>query len=417
MSQPANKRSDHKKNVLHGFFLSMGITIAEPHTILPLIISHFSGGAILIGFFSSLLRGGAIIVQLYAAFHAQSYPRMMPYFRRVLMARFLAWFFIGVAIFIFGDTSPNLTLCCIGFGLFVFSFSAGFGAIYFREITAKIFTHKFRGQTMSVRQFFAGFGALLSGAGAGYILELYELPFSFGFLFIISAFLMGFGYIAIVTVDEPIKEKVLKKEKSFKLFLQNALKTLKSDSQLKIQVSTFLLGYSYLFSLPFIILDAQDNIHLHGTAIGMLITSQMVGAMFSNIIWGKLSSKGLNKLISNITIFMSMISVFLAFFATTLEMYMIIFFIVGASIDGNRIASSNLLLILAPEDKRPIYSALQTNILSFGMFFSIFGGILLSLTNYSVLYAFTIICLCASFILSFKLNDEEPCVVNSKAIK
>jgi len=72
MSQPANKRSDHKKNVLHGFFLSMGITIAEPHTILPLIISHFGGGAILIGFFSSLLRGGAIIVQLYAAFHAQS---------------------------------------------------------------------------------------------------------------------------------------------------------------------------------------------------------------------------------------------------------------------------------------------------------------------------------------------------------
>lgn len=411
MIQPENKQSDHKKNVLHGFFLSIGITIAEPHTILPLMISYFGGGAILIGFFSSLLRGGAIIVQLYAAFHAQSYPKMMPYFRRVLVARFLAWFIIGVAILMFGDRSPNLTLWCIGIGLFIFSFSAGFGAIYFREITAKIFTHKFRGQTMSVRQFFAGFGALISGAGAGYILELYDPPFSFGFLFIVSAFLMGFGSIAIATVTEPIKKKVLKKEKSFKLFLQNALKTLKADSQLKIQVVTFLLGYSYLFALPFIILDAQNKIDLDGTAIAMLITSQMVGAMFSNIIWGKLSAKGLNKLISNITIFMSMISIFLAFFTSTLEMYMIIFFIVGASIDGNRIASSNLLLILAPEDKRPIYSALQTNILSFGMFFSIFGGILLSLTNYSVLYAFTLICLCASFILSFKLNDEEPSII------
>ena len=52
MAPQQNKKSDHIKNVLHGFFLSIGTTIAEPHTILPLIISHFGGGAILIGFFS-----------------------------------------------------------------------------------------------------------------------------------------------------------------------------------------------------------------------------------------------------------------------------------------------------------------------------------------------------------------------------
>lgn len=407
MTQPANKKSDHVKNVLHGFFLSIGTTIAEPHTILPLIISHFGGGAVLIGFFSSLLRGGAVIVQLYAAFHAQAYSKMMPYFRRVLITRFFAWFFIGVAILLFGDGSSVLTLWCIGLGLFIFSFSAGFGAIYFREIVAKLFTHKFRGKTMSVRQFFAGFGALISGAGAGYILELYEPPFSFGFLFIVSAFLMGFGYFAIGTVDEPVKQKVAAKEKSFKLFLQNALKTLKADYQLKIQVTTFLLAYSYLFALPFIILDAKDKIELDGTAIGILITAQMIGAMFSNIAWGRLSSKGLNKLISNITIFMSLVAISLAFIASSLYLYVVIFFIIGASIDGNRIASSNLLLIIAPEEKRPIYSALQTNILSMGMFFSILGGIILSLTSYEILYGFTIICLGCSFLLSLKLQDER----------
>jgi len=406
MSKPQDKPSDHKKNVLHGFFLSIGTTIAEPHTILPLMISHFGGGAILIGFFSSLLRGGAIIVQLYAAFHAQSYPKMMPYFRRVLVTRLFAWFFIGVAILFFGKDSPTLTLWSIGIGLFIFSFSAGFGAIYFREIIAKVFTHKFRGKTMSIRQFFSGLGALLSGAGAGYILETYDAPFSFGILFIVSAFVMALGYIAIGTVSEPIKEKVSQKEKSFKLFLKNAMKTLKSDSQLKIQVSTFLLAYSYLFALPFIILDAQTKIDLNGTTIGLLITAQMVGAMLSNIAWGKLSSQGLNKLISHITIVMTIVAILLAFFASTLSFYMLIFCIIGASMDGNRIASSNLLLILAPEEKRPVYSALQTNILSFGMFFSIFGGILLSLTSYNVLYIFTLICLSISLILSFKLKDE-----------
>ena len=104
MTKPQDRPSDHKRNVLHGFFLSVGTTIAEPHTILPLMISHFGGGAILIGFFSSLLRGGAILVQLYAAFHAQSYPRMLPYFRRVLTTRFFAWLFIGISILLFGES-------------------------------------------------------------------------------------------------------------------------------------------------------------------------------------------------------------------------------------------------------------------------------------------------------------------------
>ncbi len=406
MNKPADKKSDHVRNVLHGFFLTIGTTIAEPHTILPLIISHFGGGPILIGFFSSLLRGGAVIIQLYAAFHAQTYSRMMPYFRRVLITRFFAWLFIGIAILLFGKEYPTFTLWCIGIGLFIFSFSAGFGAIYFREITAKLFSHRFRGKTMSTRQFFSGAGAIISGAVAGYILAIYEAPFSFGILFVVSAFIMGFGYLAIGTVAEPIKEKVAQKEKSFRLFLKNAYATLKADSQLKIQVSTFLLAYSYLFALPFIIVDAKTKIELTGTAIGLLITSQMVGAMFSNILWGKLSGKGLNKLIAQITITTTIFAIFLAFITSSLYGYMIIFFLVGTAMDGNRIASGNLLLILAPAEKRPVYSALQTNIVSFGMFFSVFGGLLLSFTSYIVLYSFTIIALSVALFLSFKLKDQ-----------
>ena len=406
-NEPQNRKSDHKRNVLHGFFLTIGTTIAEPHTILPLIISHFGGGAILIGIFSSLLRGGAILVQLYAAFHAQSYPRMMPYFRRVLVTRFFAWLFIGIAILLFGESSPTLTLWCIGIGLFIFSFAAGFGAIYFKEIIAKVFTHRYRGKTMSIRQFFSGAGAILSGAVAGYILQLYEAPYSFGILFVASTFIMALGYIAIGTVAEPIKQNVAIKEKSFKLFLQNAYKILKNDSQLKVQVFTFLLAYGYLFALPFIIIDASDKIDLDGAAIGMLITAQMVGAMLSNILWGRLSSHGKNRIIAQITIATTIVAITLAFLNTTLLGYMVLFFLVGSAMDGNRIASGNLILILAPEDKRPVYNALQTNIVSFGLFFSIVGGVILTLTSYEVLYSFTICSLSIALILSFKLKDEK----------
>jgi MFS family permease len=402
-----DKKLNHIKNVLHGFFLSIGTTIAEPHTILPLIVTHFGGGAILVGLYSALLKGGVVLIQLYAAFRAQSYPYMLKYLRRVFVIRFFAWFFIGLGIIIFGDDYPNLTLFCIGFGLFVFSFSAGFGTIYFKEITAKIFSHKFRGKTMAIRQFFSAFGALLSGAGAGYILSNFEAPLSYGLLFIISTFLMGCGYLAFGLVDEPINEDTPKKEKSFGVFLKNAFLILKTDKVLKIQIFTFFFGYSYLFALPFIIIDAQNSIKLDGEAIGFIITAQMVGAMFSNLLWGKMSSLGLNKRISNITLFMFIVAISLAFIGDSLLIYMGIFFIIGAAIDGNRIASENLILIIAPKEKRPIYIALQNNIVSIGIFFSIIGGVILSISSYTFLYIFTLFLLFVAFIVSFWLQDKE----------
>jgi len=291
-------------------------------------------------------------------------------------------------------------------GLFIFSFSAGFGAIYFREITAKLFSHKFRGKTMSIRQFFSGAGAISGGVGAGYILSAYNSSQGYGVLFIISAFIMGFGYIAIGTVAEPTKQKVATKEKSFGLFLKNAYATLQSDAQLKVQVFTFLLAYSYLFALPFIIVDAKTKIDLDGSAIGLIIIAQMVGAMISNIAWARLSMHGKYRLIAQITILTTIIAISLAFVSSSLFTYMTLFFLIGSAMDGNRIASGNLLLILAPEEKRPIYSALQTNIVSFGMFFSLIGGVLLSISSYKVLYLFTIIMLFIALFLSQKLQDE-----------
>ena len=102
---------------------------------------------------------------------------------------------------------------------------------------------------------------------------------------------------------------------------------------------------------------------------------------------------------------MQIFAIVLAFNASSRYEYMIIFFVVGASIDGNRIASSNLILKLAPAEKRPVYIALQMNIVSLGMFFSIIGGVILHYLNYTVLYNSAIITLLLALCLSFKLRD------------
>ena len=216
---------------------------------------------------------------------------------------------------------------------------------------------------------------------------------------------MGFGYIAFGGIDEPIKEQVSARENSFKKFLHNSWLLLQSDKDLQIQLSTFFLDYGYLISLPFIILDAGDKIDIDGIAVGSLITTQMIGAMLSNFLWGRLSGKGHNRLTANISIFAHITAILIAFNASSLYEYMLVFFLVGAAIDGNRIASGNLILSIAPADKRPVYVALHINIVSFGLFFSIIGGIILHFFNYTLLYSITTVILLGAMFFSFKLKD------------
>jgi len=397
-------RSSRIKAVAHGFFLSITTTIAEPAIILPLILNFFGASSLLIGLLSSLLKGGAIIVQLFAAFSAQSYPRVMPYLRFVFLARFLSWFVIGAGIYFFGSTHPSWALWSIGIGLFIFSFAAGFGSIYFNEILGKVFTHRYRGRVFAQRQFAAGVGALISGVSAGAILEYTPAPESFAYLFMFSAFVMILGVIPYALIHEPVKENINAKEDHFHTFILKSFALLSLDRQLRRQIRTYLLAYSHLFSLPFIILQAQSSLHLGGVQIGYLLTSQVVGGMLSNLVWGKLSSHGKIRLIITVSFIGYICANTLAFFADELWHYALLFFLLGAAMDGMRLAFSNNILIIAPEHLRPVYIALQSNLTSIGLFFAIPGAVILEVYGYEVLYSFTILMLIAGMMSAKRLD-------------
>ena len=402
MYQIDNPKNNYK-NVTHAFFLALAITIAEPSTILPLIIHHFSDSVIIVGIFTSLLRGGAITIQLYAAFHAQAYKRVLPYLSKVFFFRFLSWFTIGASIYFIGDSNKPLTLFFIGLGLFFFSFTAGFGAIYFKELQAKIFSKKYRGKTMANRQIAGAIASIISGGVAGYVLVSFEAPDSYAYLFMVSSLFMIIGFGVFTTIDEPSKENISIKEKDFKTFLKNAMKILKQDKRLQQQILAMFLSLSYLISMPFVILKANSSFELTGWMLGGFITVQMIGSILgSTLLWRWISNY--EKMLSLAFIFM-IIAFIIALFADNIYSYSLIFLFLGIGLDGFSNSGMNLVIEIAPEDKRPVYTAIQTNLVSFGLFFPIFGGLLLNyLNSYTLIYGLTILLLIIGLIISLGLH-------------
>lgn len=391
------------KSVAHAFFLSLAITIAEPSTILPLMVHHFSDSVIIVGIFASLLRGGAIVIQLYAAFHAQAYQRVLPYLNKVFFFRFLSWFMIGVSIFLFGETNKLLTLFFIGLGLFFFSFTAGFGAIYFKELQAKLFSKTYRGKSMAHRQIAGSVASIISGGIAGYVLQHFEAPINYAYLFIVSSLLMAIGFGVFSTIEEPAKQNVSDKEKSFKTFMKNSRLLLKSDARLQRQIIVIFLSFSYLLAMPFVILNANNSFTLTGWMLGGFITVQMLGSILgSTFLWTRIDDY--EKMLSLSFVFIIAAFV-IALFANNVYGYGLIFLLFGIALDGFSNSSMNLVIEIAPEEKRPVYTAIQTNITSIGLFFPILGGVILKFVeSYTAIYLLTIALLSAGFILSLRLK-------------
>ena len=401
-----NLNSNRNRFIAQSFFLAAAVSIADTSTVLPLIIDYFKGSEILVGILSSLMKGGAIVMQLWTAFKAQEHSKVLKSLKNVFILRFLTWFSVGLSILFFSVYSNLVILVLISIFLFLFSFTAGVGVIYYQEILGKSFTKKYRGKAIAYKQIASGIAGIISGGISGLILEYFSKPNSFSFLFLISGAIMAVGFVIFWKFKEPIKNTTVKKEQNFGLFLNNAGKILKKDKTLQIQILSKFLSYSLFLIFPFIILYAKNEIGIRAKDIGFIISLQMSGAVLGNFLWGYLAAKNRNKYIIIISFVFTILAISTSFIATNIYYFYAIYFIAGAAIDGFRLAFSNLILIIAPEEKRPVYVAVQNNLSSLGLFFAIPGGIILKSFNFSTLTFITLSFLFIGLIISFKLKKQ-----------
>jgi MFS family permease len=188
------------------------------------------------------------------------------------------------------------------------------------------------------------------------------------------------------------------------VFIRNTVALLKQENILLNQIIVCIISYSYLFALPFIIKYNKPELNLGGLAVSSAVPL-LTGSILGNILWARLASRNSNKIIVRISFLMMILSLTIALLPSNIFIFVLIFLFAGSASDGFRLAFKNLVLNLAPEEKRPVYFAVQNFITSIGLFFSIPGGVLLKLIGFKALIILTIGVLLSGFIYSQKLKD------------
>ncbi|MEA2043647.1 MAG: MFS transporter [Bacteroidota bacterium] len=399
-----NLKSNRNRFIIQSFFLVAATASVEPATVMPLIVDYFNGSEVLTGLLMTLMKGGAVVMQMWAAFHARNKPRVIPYLRRVFTARFGTWFALGIVMLMGLTASDSVVLILFSVLLFLFSFSAGFGVIYYQEISGKSFTKEYRGKMFAMRQIASGLAGIAAGGISGYVLANIEKPNAFAYLFMVSGIIMATGFAVFWNFKEPVKIKVDKKFSSFKEFLGDAVMLLRADKELIQLVLIKFFSFGFMLIMPFVILHAKNNFGIEGKDVGIIISMLMVGAVLSSVLWGMLTVKNRNRCIVIVSFVLAIAGVVFAFYGKSIEALYPVYFLFGAARDGFKLSVTNILLTIAPEEKRPAYIAVQNNLSSLGLFLPIIGGIIYKYIDFSTLSLITIGFLILGLLISFRLR-------------
>lgn len=404
---PPYYRFNFAMGLIHGVFFQAGMAFSEATTVLPVFLSYFTASQGMIGFFSALMKIGSVFPQMFVANMLETKPRKKALLVVMIWVRAVAWLILGILAYYCPPSKPTIVLAALIILFFVFSFAGGVATIPFTDLWGKALPTTLRGRFFGHRQLWGGLMAIGAGLCVKKILANPNISFpkNYSFLFLLSFVFISISYIALSLVHEP-EGQASEHRREIVPFFKESIPLLWQDRNFGILVLTQLAVGFMAFALPFYVLYGKNELNMATEQIGILVGAQMVGGIFSNLLWAQLSDRLGNRIVIILTAFTAALVPLLGLLSSIVgwQLLILLFTLIGFSTNGGQIGFTNYLLEIAPEHLRPTYIALRGTIMGLAMLLPIFGGLMIDMTSYQTTFLVTLIVLLSGIVLSFTLK-------------
>jgi MFS family permease len=378
----------------HGAFVTMGMALTQPTTVISAFVADLTGSNIWVGGLSTVLTVAGALPQLFVARWIEPKPRKMPYLLAAISLRVISWGMLAWLIFAIGNKQPMVLAWILVGMLAVFYAGGGIANIPFTDIIGKIIPAGKRGV------FFGGRGALAGPLSVGAaliakrILTQVSYPNNYALLFGLAALGLAIASLGFWAMREPLTIEVEVKSQSWHEYWQQLL--IASHSIKTLIAAQLLTGFS-LMALPFYVVYARNQLEAPAEAVGWFLLVQVLGGSLSNIVWSRLVDHNGSRYM---LFFCAVISTLTPILAIILSQFgwkglLPVFFLAGAITNGRRVGFQSALLEVAPENKRSTYAGLNAVLTLPVAFLSLAAGLFLQKLSYHALFLFT-----AAFIMA-----------------
>src|SRR5205823_11220541 len=158
---------------------------------------------VVIGAIPAVMTLGWFLPSLFAAGHAQSLPRKLPFVLRYTVWERVPFLVLAFVAFFVARPAPALALAVLLATLLVVTGMGGVLMPAWMDIVGRTVPTRVRGRFFAVANIVGSVGGLAGSVVTAYCLARVPPPGSYGVCFLFAALFMGLSYMALVAVREP----------------------------------------------------------------------------------------------------------------------------------------------------------------------------------------------------------------------
>jgi MFS family permease len=401
-----------------GASFQAGSSAVDSATIVASLVNHLTGSVYAVGAASAVLRLGWLSTQLVVGFLAQRSARRMPYYVVGAFGRAACLAVIALLLAVAGEANP--VWVAAGFLILwtLYAFVSGIVAVPYNDIVGRSIPSAARSRMLAWRFFGGGVMALGVAAIAHRLLASGPVLSAYGWIFALAAILMFLSSISFVSAGEPPTSASFKKiafSGSFRTFLADGAAVLKSDHRFRLFLYTQWLAGATLMALPFYVITAT-TVGLGLKDVGILLGAQTAGSLASNGVWGHIGDQhGKLRLLQSVGVLrlappIGVLAILLGPDFSRPELLWscaLLFFAIGALVNGMTIGYLGYLMEISPDDKRPAYSAYFNTLASPAALLPLVGAMIADAASLAAVFFVTIAASIAQLYLFARLARWE----------
>lgn len=399
-----------------GTAFQAGSAAVDSATVMSALVYQLTGSSVAVGAVSTILRLGWLLPQLFVGYFAGRGASSMPFYIVGAFGRTAAIAKLAIVLWI-GATAgwAHATLGAATLGLWVlYAFLSGIVGVPYNDIVARSVPSEQRSRMLSIRFFGGGIIALFVAALADRLLRTLEFPASYAAVLGIAATLMLLSSFIFTAMGEPERNTPLKVAGSFTAYLREGAVTFREDPVFRRFVFAQWCGGAVLIAAPFFIV-AADKLGVGFENVALLLGVQTVGALVGNPLWGWWGDRrGKLSLMRGIAVARTAPPIALLVLLlipvpaeALVPILLVVFFVLGALMNGLTIAVIGLLMEISPDDQRPAYSGYFNALTAPAFVLPLVGGFAVAALGTWIVFATALLAAFGQAIILARMDVKE----------
>ncbi len=385
-----------------GAAFQAGAAAVDSATIVASLVHHLTGSVFAVGAASAVLRLGWLLPQLIVGFLAQRAKRRMPYYAVGAFGRAACLAIIAVLLAFAGEPAEAWVGAAFLACWTVYAFVSGIVAVPYNDIVGRSIPSHARSRLLAWRFFGGGLLALGVAVMIHRLLASAPLYTAYALAFALASALMVASSCSFISAGEP-KVPISATEPSggFGAFIGQGLRVFAGDRRFRLFLITQWLGGAALMAMPFYIV-AGTRLGLGFEHVALLLGAQTAGSLASNALWGRIGDHhGKLRLLQTVGLLRPVPAAAMFFMLLTgvdqPAAFAVLFFLLGALVNGSTIGYLGYLMEISPDDRRPAYSAYFNALASPAALLPLVGAGIVAALSLETLFAIAVVAAVVQF--------------------